>query len=1171
MSVTITSPTEGAVLELTPNSEGRFSVTVSGTNSDTSRIPHVGLSSYSSDAEPDGWFWSAENQYVSGTSWSATFHDVPYSSEYRVAVYYPEEGWEYRLFSIRRPLQIMVPAEPGAEVPLSGLRVEGLLGANIGDTVGVAIPQKLGASGYASSPPFQVTGEYQPIRSDYHTVREGRDYLLEVWLKADLPGSRLTIEWDRVSGFGTTSPTGDPEDLMAGEPGEFIVNNLELPTEWTRYRMKVNWTLPGDREYPFGAMAVPGLFHFNQSTGSEQNAVQSIAGLRMVPYPGNEETWASEYPEIPGHPDAWIYMGTNRIPYAGDSVRLFPVEMETRYDNPPDAWGSWSNGFITLSPSPWEPTRLPFQGFPNVSVRAPGAYTLFAWIQPEDPEDDALVLSRTFTTKQFGFDEPPATPEVKVLNGSGFFQGEPGDIAGFSVSEDAVPTNLVDLSGGIASMTLDVMSNDDTEMLMHRPISLADPNYGEIIGEVTGVEMGENGIASVTADSALRRLVRTTVIEPTSYENMAEYLRLLFEDSGFSESEIDIVEVPSEWSTLYPGGERELWTWLKELLSLHGLEAVMVGTRVRVRRRDTHSIEDTYLPASISDEAGLRRTITEGDAAREVSVTFHETEQVGRWTVNPPEVISVGPLYPAGGWSEEVKILQVDAGESLEETLDLNASIFSVEQPECVVWVDRNERWNSVYSVSGNDGLPIVPQQWIDAGGSLTVRRSDDTRSLIVTLTGANLPDLAPFQIAMSAGPSDRYSSLRLMGSGVILEEKTLTIPTAVSENLVFNESAPSIDSELITNLEEAYTAAVASAKWHSGSVMEVSGFEADLWRWRLFGTPVDGGINLQSFGNMAGSRFRTGRRVWRIQTVDTTPEGSQFTAREDTTFREFQRGHAMYLDQSEGSIGAPYTSEPHGGWKQQTFEDFNAEYAGMTFSDFTTRPLRRDDVPSPPELTNHWENFVLNPSFEQSLANWFVEPPGAAARPSYRDIDPVDEKFGGMGDFAVVLHRNPDEDYMSLINLGRAPVVPGQWVGVRLSVKVLESYSNDMPLDMLIQWHPAGGGFIPPTVSSTILPVNEPRILTLVAQAPAAPDGGALSASMTFHAWVDGNFEPASVMADGAMLVVADSEEEVLRRLNTYVDGDTPDNYERVSYWEDGNSPSARENSTTIVRDTGE
>lgn len=1170
MAVTITSPAHEEAVVLSPDAGGLFTVSISGSNTDSGApTTTVSIQAWWDDAEPDGLPWRSEEQVISGSTWTASFSNVPYASAYQISAKGASASEVTSVFSIRRPLQVIIPKAPGGEVPVAegtgtvgSLEVLGLLGANAGDTVGVAIPRLL--EEYASSPPEQLTGQYKAVASDYHSVREGRDYLLEVWLKADRPGSRLTIEWSAGGGYGTISPTGDPEDLMPGAPGDFIVNNLELPTEWTRFRAKVTWTFPPEWSYQM-EMAVPGLFHFNQSTGSEQNAVQSIAGLRMVPYPGNEETWATEYPEIPGHPDAWIYLGTNRIPYAGDSTWLFPVEMETRYGGLPNASGSWSAASTRFPLRPNEDNRQPYQGFPRTFIRGPGLHELFAWIEEDDPH----VIATSFTTEQFGFDVTPFSAEVKVLRGSGFFQGAPNDVAGFSVSEDAVPTNLVDLSGGISSMTFDVISNDDTEMLMHRPVSLEDPNFGLILGDVTGVEISENGIAAVTADSALRRLVRTTSLNPSSQETLAEYVRFLLEGSGFSEREIDTRAVPFERTTPRPGGTVDLWTRVKELLALHNLEITMVGEKVWVRPRYSVTYEGVRLPASIRDEEGLRRTITEGDAAREVSVTFHETKQVGDWTTNPPEVFSTGPLYPAGGWSEDVKILQVDAGETLEETLDLNASIFSVVQPECVVWVDRDEWWNSVYAVSGSDGLPIVPQRWIDAGGNLSVRRSDDTRSLIVTLTGANLPNLAPFQIAMSAGPSDRYSSLRLLGSGVVLEEKTLSIPTGVSENLVFSETAPNTNSELISSLEEAYTTAISAAKWHSGSTMEISGYEPDLWRWRLLEREGIGGLNLQSFGNMAGARFRAGRRVWRVQTVETSPEGSQFTAREDTTFGEFQDGLAMYRAQEPEVVGAPYAPEPFGGWKQQSFDDFNAEYAGMTFSDFTTRPLRRDDVPTPPELPNGWGNVVLNPSFEQSLANW----EGALVeRVRIQDFLPSTQgtPFEGTGDYAVLI---PSRTSAVLSPRYQVAVEPGQWIGVRGSfMKMGNVLLGGTILGFRLTWYDSTGSPTPGPENLVHFSLDTPLALQEAWEVPGGATPAAFASLSIAYEQVQGTLlSREQFLADGIMLVVADSEEEALRRTSTYVDGDSPDSYERISYWGGGNSPSARENSNTIVRDLGE
>lgn len=939
MSLVIDSPISGTTLTYGPP----FWVEVEGWAPPGTGPVQLTISSVNPDAEPSGWFWSDAVEVTPDASGGFThlFDNIPYATEYRIRASALNQLAQ-SFFKFRREVEVQVPETPGAElIPYregGNTLVDVVVAANVGDTIRVAMPSALPS--YNSTPPGLGSVHYAPLASSWFYVRADATYLMEVWLKADRPGSRLTIEWDPRGGYGEMKATGTAGDETPGAPGNYIVNNLELPTEWTKYRAHVTWRR-GTATSP-SLNSVPGWFHFNQDTGSERGAVQSIAGLRMVPLDPSER---NQYlPSIPGDPEAWFYLESNRIPY-GDTHFLYPPELEYRTDDLPLDSKRW---LLMSSGGNLDP-RLFYRAVIPLQIPGAGSYPLHVWTGQGSSVTSGPIQT-SFTTAPLGLSEPPTTPELHVLSGAGSIAGDPNNLAGYSVVEEAPPSNFADLSGGIPSITVDAPANDDTELLMHHRVELSDAIYGLVSGDVTGVEVSESGIATITADSPLRRLVRTVKIQPTSYEEFRIYLQGLLMEAGFPAEKISITAAPGRLDSLYPGGERDLWEWLKELLTLNRLEIVMVGDVVQIR--DRRGPQALYLGqdrgASLSDPEALIRSTTQGDAAREVSVTYHEAEQVGEWVVNPRAIYNWGHLYPAGGWHEDVKILQVDAGETQEEELDTNGSFFSVFQPDCVTWVDREGPFHtSVYAVSGNDGLPIPPAMWLDYGGDLSVRISDDSRSIIATLTGANLPDLAPFQVAMSAGPSDRYSSLRLTGTGINLTEKTLTIPTGVAEEHVFTEEAPSIDSELLTNLEDAYTVAVAAAKWHSGAVMEVSGFEPDLWRW--FGSryqrrdPFLGGQVDQAFGNMAGSRFRTGRRVWRVQSVNTSPSGSEFTALEDTTFRDFQHGFVMFLD-TDGAYGrTPSSVAPHGGWEGNTFADVNAVYAGMTFSDFTTRPLQAD------------------------------------------------------------------------------------------------------------------------------------------------------------------------------------------------------------------------------------
>ena len=110
-------------------------------------------------------------------------------------------------------------------------------------------------------------------------ITPGQEYSVQMWAKADKPGSRLYIEMrDAVTGDHAGTGTLE-EPVVANTASYFIFNNREVPTEWTLFRG--TWTAKeGMTSARFGS------FYFNHSAGSERDASISIAGISMKPKVG---------------------------------------------------------------------------------------------------------------------------------------------------------------------------------------------------------------------------------------------------------------------------------------------------------------------------------------------------------------------------------------------------------------------------------------------------------------------------------------------------------------------------------------------------------------------------------------------------------------------------------------------------------------------------------------------------------------------------------------------------------------------------------------------------------------------------------------------------------------------------------------------------------------------
>jgi hypothetical protein len=135
-----------------------------------------------------------------------------------------------------------------------------------------------GYSGALRTPAQQVTFNPRDDNAEFDII-PGTEYLFEIWLRASKPNSRMFLEirdqdgnhaatWQEL-GDGTPSPAS----------GGYPVGNLVVPTTWTRYAAKGTFNASVVRAR-FGSLYV------NHPNGTEQTAVQAIAGVRLVPRVG---------------------------------------------------------------------------------------------------------------------------------------------------------------------------------------------------------------------------------------------------------------------------------------------------------------------------------------------------------------------------------------------------------------------------------------------------------------------------------------------------------------------------------------------------------------------------------------------------------------------------------------------------------------------------------------------------------------------------------------------------------------------------------------------------------------------------------------------------------------------------------------------------------------------
>lgn len=527
------------------------------------------------------------------------------------------------------------------------------------------------------------------------------------------------------------------------------------------------------------------------------------------------------------------------------------------------------------------------------------------------------------------------------VTGNGHFAGAETNLSGYSVQEDATPTIGGDNSGGVGQIDFTVIEDagaEGTILLLNDTVELTDDSNGRTNGDVTSVQVND-GVASISAISRLGRLVATRTVQPftgTLANAFTYYFSLAGITSGFT-----IDSTIASRSVSYVGFTGDVWDWLKQVCVAQQIEISLVSSNIVVRPIRGREAE-------VNKNSSVSWQVANGDIARAIRVWAYGSNRQ-----------TDALVYPSGGWNSDVPVYQVDAGEVLEVNIPVDVSIESLKQPYVVDSVDRYYTGpDSVYAVAGQDGLPIPSAQWTAWGGSITVSIGEDTRSIDVKIQGAIDPvgQYAPYRIAMSSGPSNYYSALRLVGTGVFYTKTSYDFSTGVPSDKTATEIGIEIDSPAINTIPEVYTVGIGAAQRWAGADQSISVsatvinrkgdkgtanyptfavFDADYagqtfaqfdttWTGKTFVdfnnfyyAKVADNFENQAFGNVAGARVKHRQAYYRIRSATTTEAGIQYSAERDTTFTDFD------------SV-----------WTGKTLADFDTRFAGKTFADFGVIPL---------------------------------------------------------------------------------------------------------------------------------------------------------------------------------------------------------------------------------------
>lgn len=509
------------------------------------------------------------------------------------------------------------------------------------------------------------------------------------------------------------------------------------------------------------------------------------------------------------------------------------------------------------------------------------------------------------------------------------------NVINYSVQEDATTVDISNFNGGFGQISVQANSVKNSLYGVTDMLQLSDDVLGKTQGIVREVEETDGGL-SLVADSTLGVFDAYKVVAPqtgTLLQAMTYYCGL----AGVTNT-LKVDPSIASRAVTFPGWNGNMWDNLKQILAAQQVEMSLVFEDVVVRPLRT-------VIANIDRSTSITKRVNNQDTSREIEVFYYNHERITNREVYP--------------WNlEDPNVYSVDAGQTVTFRLEVNGSLSAVNQPQCVSFVPNSETptGNGVYSVAGNDGLPITPAQWSAQGGRLSVDLVEPS-VLEVTVVGATMTDYAPFRIAMTAGTSSYYNSLRITGTGLRWNKKSVKITTGSTAAVTGEAVGVSVDNPFINTYGDALNAGLVAAGKNSmtymmsGTAFNINrtdgGTKQVYARISDFNSAVSEGTTIgafnttwngqsiaqfnaywaslvedlfenQAFGNAAGARILTPDANFRITSATISPTGLDFSADLDTTIADFNAA-----------------------WSGKLVSDFNTAYVGRTCMDYSITPLR--------------------------------------------------------------------------------------------------------------------------------------------------------------------------------------------------------------------------------------
>lgn len=378
--------------------------------------------------------------------------------------------------------------------------------------------------------------------------------------------------------------------------------------------------------------------------------------------------------------------------------------------------------------------------------------------------------------------------------------GKSYEVTDYGTSEDSTPLSVGDSSGGIGSIDFSIRNVRNPFLLQGKDFRLTDSRRGSTRGQIDSVEPVRG--TDLTRISCYSRLDKLNVynVQAQPFRGTLEEAFLYYLKLANVTTDIWVDEEIRSKPVVFPGWFGELWFNFKNLAAAHNCEIALVGDVIlmrKLRTRDAH--RGRLIDSSVSFGGG--------STALNVEVYRYDT----RWTDNDL-------IYPPDRTGEGLSVISAGAGEETEYTLDLSetASIATLKPLEYRMNIGKTAFGStSMYSVCTDDGTQLSEAAFLRNGGSIEAIINEDTTSVTIKFrapTGLVNKDGEPvstYTIGRGDGTtSNRYSTLRLWGSGAIYTKDLLRTPTGLTPAETSTEVGVTIDNPFITDANDQFNAA---------------------------------------------------------------------------------------------------------------------------------------------------------------------------------------------------------------------------------------------------------------------------------------------------------------------------------------------------------------------------